>query len=267
MWASHGKRLCGPTGYEIVRAMIRDFRIGATIRIGFSIWLRNIVPFTFLTAIVYSPLVVWVVSLASGPLDPRQVALFGAMSAGVVMLLGIMLTGALTYGVVMELRGERASLLSCVGVGLRRFFPVLGVSLLSILAIAGGTLLLIVPGLILTCMLYVSVPASIVERPGVFGALRRSRALTAGNRWAIFGLFILIAIANAVLAVVVQRVFLEGGVIDRTPVERLPAYLYAELARILLTAPLASVFPAVAYFLLREEREGVSAAQLARVFE
>ena len=51
-------------------------------------------------------------------------------------LLGLVATGAITYGVFQQLRGQRASLRDCLRVGLARLFPVLGVALLVRLAIS-----------------------------------------------------------------------------------------------------------------------------------
>jgi len=247
--------------------MVREFRIGTVFRLSFAIWWRNAAPFTLLTTIIYVPLILWAMSLARGQVDAAQVEQFGLVSVGIVSLLNMLLTATLTYGVVMELRGERASLGACVVNGLKRFFPVVGVTLLTTLAIGGATLLLIVPGLIVSCMLWVAVPAAIVERPGLMGALRRSRALTQGNKMQIFGLILLLGMLTGAVSGIMQAVLLEGGSIADTSVERLPTYIYAEVVRIVVFGPLGAVLPAVSYFLLREEREGVSAAELAKVFE
>jgi len=57
---------------------------------------------------------------------------------------------------------------------------VIGVALLEMLAIVGGFLLLVVPGIIVSLMLMVAVPVAIIERPGVMASLKRSAALTKG---------------------------------------------------------------------------------------
>ena len=109
-------------------------------------------------------------------------------------LLNILVSAALTYGVVMELQGKRASIGACVSTGLVRFFPALGVGLLTILAVVGGCLLLVIPGIMVACALYIAMPISVIEKPGVMGALRRSRELTTGYKAQIFGLMFLLGL-------------------------------------------------------------------------
>jgi hypothetical protein len=164
------------------------FTIGNAIRDGFKIWGRNFIPFTILGALVYLPVAIWVWTSFHAGMDLDEAMGMALAVGGFAIILNIFISGVLTYGVVMELRGQHASMGSCIAMGLRRFLPALGVSFLSVLAIGGATLLLIIPGIIVYCMLYVAVQASVMERPGLLGALRRSRELTAGNKMNIFGL-------------------------------------------------------------------------------
>src|SRR5258705_7268078 len=46
----------------------------------------------------------------------------------------------------------------------------------------------------LYCMLYVAVPACVIEKRRAFASMGRSRALTRGYRWPIFGLFLILRI-------------------------------------------------------------------------
>ena len=245
--------------------LTREFSIAATFRLSLAAWARNVVPFTLLTAIVYLPLVGWGVSVTRGAPELHALQMFAGLSGAIVAILNTLLSAALTYGVVMELREERASIGACIVVGLKRFLPVIGVSFLVTLAIVGGTLLLLIPGIIVTCMLYVAIPASIVERPGLLGALRRSRDLTRGHRMQIFGLYLLSALVIGISGTILQRVVL-GDAAAATPA-RWPTFVYAELGRRVVVGPFAAVIPAVAYFLLRQEKEGAPVNQLARVFE
>ena len=60
----------------------------------------------------------------------------------------------------------------------------------------GGFFLLITPGVIVFCMLYVATQAAVLERPGVRGALRRSRELTRGHRFEMFGLVFILGLLS-----------------------------------------------------------------------
>ncbi|WP_348640382.1 ATP-binding cassette domain-containing protein, partial [Mesorhizobium sp. M2D.F.Ca.ET.226.01.1.1] len=62
-----------------------------------------------------------------------------------------------------------------------------------------GLVLLIVPGIILWLGWSMAVPVLIQERLGVFGSMSRSRVLTKGNRWSLFGLFLILIIIAMVI--------------------------------------------------------------------
>lgn len=253
--------------------MENRFGIGSVLGTGFKIWFKNFLPFMLITTLIYAPLLIWGVSVVQGELDLfklKKIVDFATYSAGVILLLNIFVSAALTYGVVMELQGQHASIGACIATGLVRFFPVLGVALLSALAVAGGFLALIVPGIIVFCMLYVATQASVLERPGLIGALKRSRELTAGHRMEIFGLLFILGLINWGLQKVVEAVMLPDAgnpaIFDET-LKRIPTYMYVDLARSIIVGSLGSVMAAVTYFQLRNEKEGTSANELARVFE
>ena len=60
-----------------------------------------------------------------------------------------------------------------------------------------GIVLLIVPGVWLGTIWGLALPALLVERTGVFGALGRSRALVRGRFWAVLGLLVLAFLRDA----------------------------------------------------------------------
>jgi hypothetical protein len=168
----------------------------------------------------------------------------------------------------MELQGQRASLGACITMGLRRFFPALGVGVLAGLCIGVATIALIIPGIIVYCMLYVAMPASVVERPGVGGALSRSSELTRGHRMQIFGLILVLLLISFGLSMMVTMVLTVATGSGRgAALERLSWTLYLQLAEQMLTGSLAATMTGVAYYYLRAEKEGTSATELAAVFD
>ena len=130
---------------------------------------------------------------------------------------------------------------------------------LSTLGMMLGMLLLIVPGLILMTMWYVAVPACVVEGTGPVRSLGRSRELTAGYRWKMFGLILLVIVISVIgsMVVTLPAVFLAG--------------IWGQLAVQLVWAGLSggfgSVLIAVAYYYLRVAKEGVDVDQIASVFD
>ena len=84
--------------------------------------------------------------------------------------------------------------------------PLIGLAIIAGIAIAIGFVLIIIPGLILLTIWSVAAPVMVVEHPGVFAALGRSRDLVRGYGWPVFGTIILAALIdfaiNAVAAVI-----------------------------------------------------------------
>jgi hypothetical protein len=249
------------TRADAFRYRRNTFRIGEVLRRGFWVWARKLVPFTALSLVLHAPLIAWAIVLVAGDAPPEAYQRFSAWNTLLVYLVNSLLSAAVTYGVCMELDQRPASMSRVVATGLRRFLPAAAVTLVAGIAVFGGMLLLIVPGLIVMCMVHVAVPASVIERPGVLGALRRSRALTAGNRLRVFGLILLTLVFNAIVAVTLNGVAFGLG--DEAG-RMMPV---SDLARSVLLGPLAAAMVATTYVLLRRQRDGVDAASLAAVFD
>lgn len=122
---------------------------------------------------------------------------FGA--ALVMMLLQTLLEAATVHTAVEDLKGRRASLGDAFRVAFGNLLPLIGLGLLQAIAVVIGFLLLIVPGVILSLVWAVTVPALVIERTGVFGAFSRSADLTRDHRGSIF----LLALLYVVLILVV----------------------------------------------------------------
>lgn len=110
-----------------------------------------------------------------------------------------LLQAALAHAAMADFGGRRVGLAESLGRGLRVLLPVLGTILLFTLGVGLGTLLLIVPGIILFCRWTVSIPAVVVEDLGPVAALRRSAVLSRGNRWRIFFLVLFLVVIGLLL--------------------------------------------------------------------
>ena len=78
--------------------------------------------------------------------------------------------------------------------------PLMAVSVLFAIGLTIGFVLLIIPGLILLVMWSVVAPVTVLERPGVFAAFGRSRALVRGNGWNVFGVIAIVALAVLIIS-------------------------------------------------------------------
>jgi hypothetical protein len=254
------------------------FSVGRVVARTFSTWWKHVVVFSVLTLAASAPIVLLAL-FADTPVqgltapNPNPLDGAGAITQPTVpagfwyayvgtMLLFVVEVGAITQGVIHHLAGKRVSLGAMIGAGLRRAVPLLVVGLLSYVLVVLGTILLVVPGVILACALAVAIPAGVVERPGVFGAIKRSFALTKGKRLAVFAIFL-------VLVVIVVAV----NVFSSFVLPALTAAVSPMIGTVLgfvLNAVFGSFFwvaPAVVYHDLRVTKEGVDTAQLAAVFE
>lgn len=251
--------------------MLNRFGVGSVLANGFRVWVRNIVPFTLIALVMYIPSFIW--ASMTDPFNLDSLTRFAYVQPFLALLLDMFVTAAVTYGVVMEMNGTRASVGQCVGVGLKRFLPVLGTSIVMYLGIFGAAIatvfvLFFIPYgnaiaaavvcFMLLCAWYVAVPAAVCERPGVFGALGRSNQLTRGFRWHIFAVVI-------VLGVIMFGVSYFVGTI--VPVTSLKVAMYTEIATQLVTSTLMAAMAGVAYTLLRQANDGATFEQLVAVFE
>jgi hypothetical protein len=106
-------------------------------------------------------------------------------------------------------------------------------------------------------LIWVFVPAIVVERAGALECFGRSMELTKGHRWGIFGILVLITVANWLISLASQALTqvapVAGSVID--------------VASGLFFMALGPVLAAVGYYYLRAEKEGVAIDDVVSVFD
>ena len=83
----------------------------------------------------------------------------------------------------------------------RRYLALLGVSVLSNAGIARGFVLLIVPGLALTVLWSVAIPALLAENKGPIDALKSSYNLVRRNFWSVVGAFFVYVVGVSAVTV------------------------------------------------------------------
>lgn len=205
-------------------------------------------------------------ALAGGSITPGMFAGAMFLSALVSMVVGAIVMGALTRATVSASEGRQASFGESLSAGLAVALPLVGLGILSGLAIGFGLILLVVPGVILFVMWAVAAPALVIERRGVLDALGRSAELTSGARWKIFGIFIVFLIAYGVLSAVAGVVGLAEYDFT-TPTTDLSTMniLGSIILGTLYNAASGTLWPAL-YVELRQWKEGTSVEALEEVF-
>jgi uncharacterized membrane protein len=189
-----------------------------------------------------------------------------------VMLLQMVLTyvseGAVMLLTVEYLAGRRASIGESLRKTVGRLLVIVVAAIVQGLLVGLGTLFCIVPGVILSCALFVAVPAAVAEKTGPIESLRRSAALTDGSRVPIFLLFLIfIAMSFAlsgVAGVAAMPSAMAGEAVNPLPL-MLFSFAVQWMTQVLQTIVLA-VLAAVVYARLRAIRDGIDAEALAQVF-
>lgn len=252
----------------------RSFDLGRVLQRAFTVIGKNWAIFLGASAILIgipSVLAAWgQATLVTG------VGFFGySGSAYLVGLAGSLLNLAGNYvlqGMVMKaaintFNGKSTLLGEAFDVGVKMLFPLLGLGILAGLGIGFGFVLLIVPGIILMVMWSAAAPVLVAEKRGVFDSLARSRDLTRGYRWPIFGLLVIYLVLSWIIGVVVAGILfatsgaLAGGGFPLW-ITRISAPLINVLSGIVVAAGASSL-----YYELRLLKGGPAADELASIFD
>ncbi len=269
-----------PAGTAGPAALERRFTAGGVVSKTMQVWWRRIGAFTLMSLVTYAPLSVAFVLLfvyasklgqpqAPAPdegLVAKAVVVVAAAALATIALM-VVQVGAVAFASFRHLQGQRARLGEMIGVGLRRGLPVVATGFLLWLAVVLGLFLLVVPGVLILVATCVAIPAAVVERPGIVAAIRRSFALTRGNRWGLFGAGLAIVLIQSVLAGVVQAAATIAATAALAPQQAPIAAMVTSQLGSALFSGLPVIAISVAYHDLRVAKEGVDTAALAQVFE
>ncbi|WP_287386175.1 hypothetical protein [Sphingobium sp.] len=186
----------------------------------------------------------------------------------VFLLLSMLVQGALVRATLAQAQGQRASFGQCIGTGLAKAAPLIGLTILLILGIMAGFALFVVPGMILFLMWSVAAPALIAEDSSVLAAFSRSRFLTKGARWRIFALQLLLLVLIWLVSAALGAVILASGMATQAIGEAalsLPYLLMSAVSNTLIIAFWSTV-QASLYIDLRAWKDGPQSQDLADIF-
>jgi hypothetical protein len=261
-----------------------ELRPGRVLARSLAIWARHFVAFFVATFVIYLPASAGLVLLSSGVIDLSPAA--AMMSEGLLgLLFGMLAAGAVAQAVFAQLEGEDLGIGWVLGRGLRRVPSQLGVVFLLTLLVGGiAALLFLVVGVLaamlslasrmlgivafvplvvtplvaLMSIYWVAVPAAVAEHVSPVAALRRSARLTRGERLPIAALVLLVCGVGFGLDWLCT-----GASAQIIP----PALLALRVFVTLAVSALAATVSAVTYNDLRQLRDNVSSAQLARAVD
>jgi len=202
-------------------ALPRPMGIGEILSTAFQLYQRHwrtllaiaavvVVPFTLLQYLLGHTVRVTGMATRNGVVvttSSWRVGVAGLVTAlaGVVMFL--VLTGAITRAVAAEAAGQDPSLEESYRFGFHRFWSVLGVSVLVGLAVVGGLILFIIPGIWIGIRLCLSTQALVVEGRRPTEAMGRSWALVGGHWWHAFGTLVVAGLLTFVVNALITTPF------------------------------------------------------------
>ena len=237
-----------------------DFQVGRVLNRTSSVLSRNFLTFFVVTAVANLPTqLIFKGTNAATTGSTGQGAVFLVLGGFLAVVLGVLSQAVVLYGAFQDMRGRQVSLPESLKVGSSRFFPIVGLAIVMSLAVGLAAMLLIVPGLILWTMWVVATPVCVVERLGPFGSMGRSKRLTKGHRWKIFGLMLVLFIVSGVVTPALNLALtavggavltLLGGVIWNG-----------------IWGAFYAIAVVVTYHDLRVAKEGVDIEQIAAVFD
>ncbi len=141
---------------------------------------------------------------------------------------------------------------------LKSTFPVTLVSLLALLASGLGFLLLVIPGYMVMCAFFVVHICQLEEQRGIFQSFDRSRELTRGYRWHIFGVYFVVLILTEISTRILEAldIYLNEWV-----------YMIMASFDMFFTILLYSISSTLIFHMLRDLKEGSRTSHIEAVFE
>ncbi len=243
------------------------FRVGRVFSTTGSLFSRNFLKFFVVTAVAALP-VLWFQSGAMVEINQSLRAGTKSPAAALGLIFGVLLfwivlnllsQAVIVHGAFQDMRSRPVNLGESLVKGLSRFVPVLLLGLCVGICFILGFMLLIVPGLILVTMWAVATPACVVERLGPLRSMGRSRELTKGSRWKVFGIIILLGVVSSIIGGVLQGIVppMAGNIVGLVGI-----WIWNTLY-----GTFSGIIVAVMYHELRAAKDGVDIEQMAAVFD
>jgi hypothetical protein len=170
------------------------------------------------------------------------------------LLVTMILTGAVAWAVGGALVGREPTVGECYRFGYARLWSILWVGVLSVLAIAAGFILLVIPGFIVLTHLVCTIPVVVVERRRGGAALSRSWDLVRGFGWPVFGAIVVTALLTGIVNAIVTAPA-GGGWFGQG--------IAAAIGSV-ITTPFTALVIGLLYFDLRVRKEHLDVATLER---
>lgn len=239
---------------------LKSMSLGEVVDVAFRVFRDNFLALFLIAVAVQVPFTVLMVSYVMYLTDPlAEPSGFQLFMMSSFALMGALVVQPLTNGASTKLiaeryRGRNIGVGASFAAALKLLPGLLGAVLLSGLLISLGTLLLIIPGILLAIKFSMVAPATVVERAGGTTAMRRSSDLAKGSGGKIFGAFVLMIAFGMAIYMCLELLGVVEGSLEYTVID--------VAFQVVASAYMAAVWT-VMYFACRCEREGFDLEVLA----
>jgi uncharacterized membrane protein len=241
----------------------REFRIGPIFSRAWHIYAANFIVLTLVAIVISLP------NLLSGEGQTPAVIARNVVVFIFWMIVNTVGLAVILYAAFQAMRGRPVQITDAIRRGLSRFWSIVGLAILQWLGISIGFLLLVIPGIMLFIRWSAALPACVVEGLGPLASMKRSAELTKGNRWKIFGMYVLVWLVGIVLIAIIGGIIF--GLIGAASVAGLSrGFGVGSVISLVLSAVLTAyinVLLVMVYHDLRVAKEGVDTEQIAAVFD
>ena len=244
------------------------FAIGRALALSFGVLARNLGPMAAISLAVTAVQSAVDYMLSGGTGDDSSNSVSNLIAYALI-------TAPVTYATFQDLRGTPVGIGSIfskgfgiiwrvagatIGVVLVAIVPVIGVFFIGLFAGLPLVLLGVLAGIFVLYIFvvwFVLVPVLVVEDIRFFAGFGRALDLSRGRRWSILGLLLVYgAIIGAVMLGLVA-LFQDSAIVSLVLLIPFGAFY----------SVIGAILPAVVYYLLRAEKEGVGIDQIAMVFD
>jgi hypothetical protein len=246
--------------------------VGELLDEAFELYKRNFRLFVSIAVLLTVPLSVLLI--ATPPASGWRYAI-----TALSYLAGMVANCALTHAALERHLGRQTSVAAAYRLGASRFLRLFSGYLIYGLAVLGGLIAFVVPGLIVFLWSLLLVPIVTVENRGGLAAFRRARELSAGNLWRVFFValgLVLVVLVFAFVLVALAEIFVvmlgynPAEPVDRSSTSALILQAVVTVVSDLFSAtwsPLIAAAPLLAYLDLRIRREAYDLELLTSAVE
>lgn len=181
-------------------ASLRPLSTGELLDRTFTVYRKNLLLFAGIAFLPYAAVLVGRLVFYSGlrtSVGAKSAIIFGV--GGVIVGIASLVAGAFTqaastYAVSAIYLEQPVTVGSAYAAVSNRVMAALGITLSLIIAIMMGLILLIVPGILVIAWYSLAIPATVLEKRGVFKSFARSKQLSSGSGGRVLLVYLLVII-------------------------------------------------------------------------